>query len=396
MSVDLDAVKKRADAATPGPWANLRDMYDEAMKSYKKGRGRWYHGSKAACYPVALIAQNACPHCWGDEDAHEITPDCIPGHVDWYDLRKVLGFRWSILPKRATVLSEGLVRKEDADFIAHARSDVPMLVAEVDSLRAELAEARATIARVERERAEAWITTATITEQLDKARAETAAVVAEAMSEGECLFCGSFTPEVRGHEEGCLVLDISPAAKALLELAQAKQDLQTEIDALAAVEHEVSLVYDHITRGRISKANTLASEVISVADDVSRQDCDEELAEVRAETAALVEALKTIAVQFEALTDWAPRDEVIEADRLLAALLASVSPAAKALLAKAQKADEYEKALRQLVQHIELVTNGGVYSESPDDLRSVARAVLGKEGEPQTVNYDAFGYYSET
>jgi len=59
--------------------------------------------------------------------------------------------------------------------------------------------------------------------------------------------------------------------------------LREESEALTAVEHEVALVYDHITRGRISKATTLAFGVIAVADEIERENIDEELREAQRE-----------------------------------------------------------------------------------------------------------------
>lgn len=75
---DLDAIRARVEAATPGPWF-----------AWSRGVG-WLIGL--------------------DPDANQ----CIPG-----------GFRTDI------------AREADAEFIAHARTDVPALLAEVEQLRAQ-------------------------------------------------------------------------------------------------------------------------------------------------------------------------------------------------------------------------------------------------------------------
>ena len=58
---------------------------------------------------------------------------------------------------------------------------------------------------------------------------------------------------------------------------------------LAAVEHEVALVYDALTRGRISKANTKAEVVIAVVQDFH----SEELNALEARLAVVMGALET-------------------------------------------------------------------------------------------------------
>lgn len=80
--LDLDVIEQRANDATPGPWE------------------RWHD-------PVALVD------------------------------RFVAGF-----PINTIQDSVGQFSAADAEFIAHARTDVPALVAEIRRLRAELAEAQ--------------------------------------------------------------------------------------------------------------------------------------------------------------------------------------------------------------------------------------------------------------
>ena len=58
--------------------------------------------------------------------------------------------------------------------------------------------------------------------------------------------------------------------------ACANERLSAVQQTLSAVEHEVAKVYCHITNGQISKCNTLASVVISVADDIAMRDTEAE------------------------------------------------------------------------------------------------------------------------
>jgi hypothetical protein len=59
------------------------------------------------------------------------------------------------------------------------------------------------------------------------------------------------------------------------------EQIQNELDDFHMVIGNVSKVYDHITKGRISKPNTLAEEVISVADDIVTELIMDEINEER-------------------------------------------------------------------------------------------------------------------
>lgn len=103
MSVlDLEAIKKRAEAATKGPWRSMRD-------------GNQYIGTKYM--PTAK--------CVG--------ASWVEGVVRPWNPHRLLAFGFPPEEyERARFLDA------DADFIAHARADVPALVAEVERLRAQL------------------------------------------------------------------------------------------------------------------------------------------------------------------------------------------------------------------------------------------------------------------
>ncbi len=95
--LDLDAIERRAAAATPGPWfSEAADHSQERWVSTRETEARiGYRGWQG------LAAANGC------ED------DPVAG---------------------------ALVARCNAAFIAHARADVPALIAEVRRLRAALAE----------------------------------------------------------------------------------------------------------------------------------------------------------------------------------------------------------------------------------------------------------------
>jgi hypothetical protein len=96
--LDLEAIKARAEAATEGPWQVDKPPY--ALGAYTGGGGD--------CTVTVSTKLKWSSKC-GDE------------------------------PERAGVFKKLLVSwqsKQDAEFIAHARTDIPALIAEIERLRA--------------------------------------------------------------------------------------------------------------------------------------------------------------------------------------------------------------------------------------------------------------------
>lgn len=108
--LDLDAIKARCEAATPGPWANEPDT----------GAGRVW---------VRINHRGDFEPIW-------------PWRGHWRRLFQVRTDRdretWTEDAKREVFAA----RARDGAFVAAARTDVPALVAEVERLRDELADAR--------------------------------------------------------------------------------------------------------------------------------------------------------------------------------------------------------------------------------------------------------------
>ncbi len=99
-----EEIRKRAEKATKGPWRVVIDDSESAT----------------------TVAREC------DSDAHPLVED--PGRDYIYD---------DCLD--GELHSEPFFREADAEFIAHARTDVPALLDEIDRLTAELAEAHNTI-----------------------------------------------------------------------------------------------------------------------------------------------------------------------------------------------------------------------------------------------------------
>lgn len=130
-------VKDRWAKGTPGPWINLTDAYNEKMKEHRKATKRWWHGTENHSLAVVCIAQD-------NHHGDPITADSIPWRVDWYDLKLVIGYRWSQVAAslRKSGIMEGFFGPEDADKIAHAPQDIAFLLGEVERLSIELSQAR--------------------------------------------------------------------------------------------------------------------------------------------------------------------------------------------------------------------------------------------------------------
>lgn len=91
MSLDLDPIRARLEAACPGPW-----------RKYNSNEGSVDYG------PLWAVANDAYHNPPADDDTPWIAVDVHTG------------------------------LEADADFIAHARDDSPLLLAEVEHLRARL------------------------------------------------------------------------------------------------------------------------------------------------------------------------------------------------------------------------------------------------------------------
>jgi hypothetical protein len=107
--VELDEIARRADAATSGPW-HVRFLDDDYAANLvavsttpDTGRGEWWPNFDHATIVAATLIQH--PHRYVD----------------------VADARWD----------------ENAAFIAHARSDIPRLIAEIRRLRELLPRERA-------------------------------------------------------------------------------------------------------------------------------------------------------------------------------------------------------------------------------------------------------------
>ncbi len=104
--LDLDAIQQREQAATPGPW---RVVMDDTER------------------PTTVWRECTSPDHPLDEDPGRdyVHDDCRDGEIH----------------------AEPFFREADAEFIAHAREDVPALRREVERLRSDLtAMTRATVA----------------------------------------------------------------------------------------------------------------------------------------------------------------------------------------------------------------------------------------------------------
>lgn len=138
---ELAEMERRAGSATPGPWeAGVRYERFGVNQGARPGEGPFSFLPVGRCY---CCAETGEPPLGIERDRH--------GSV--YHVHRVGGERprpasgWRTISSAATretvvesyegMISAG-IRPRDAEFIAHARVDVPRLVAEVRRLRAAL------------------------------------------------------------------------------------------------------------------------------------------------------------------------------------------------------------------------------------------------------------------
>lgn len=115
---DIQAIRERTNAATVGPWVDMTETYRKAMATYHKRTKKWWHGSRKWCLPVVAVVSAITTR------GERIEEGDIPYYVDWWDFRHVMSWRWGVLSRSTSSISEGFLKPQDAAFIAHSRQDV--------------------------------------------------------------------------------------------------------------------------------------------------------------------------------------------------------------------------------------------------------------------------------
>jgi hypothetical protein len=128
MSIDLEAIKARVGAATPGPWLDgdawlvagvLAERFGEGRCAYcNLGEAAWkgradVNGTRMLAHRHLAPEPYAAGHRISSADG-----GMVAGNYDYE--------------------TGGIVNPADQEFIRHCRSDVPALIAEVERLRAQL------------------------------------------------------------------------------------------------------------------------------------------------------------------------------------------------------------------------------------------------------------------
>jgi hypothetical protein len=118
---DLDAIQKRADEATPGPWHWTHKACNEEIAEREKERGR-----KPKWRNKWIFRLQGSPR----DDAW----DKVIAELNWESVK-------------GSEIAQSHPAPVDCTFIAHARTDVPRLLAEVRRLREENARLRGTMSQ---------------------------------------------------------------------------------------------------------------------------------------------------------------------------------------------------------------------------------------------------------
>jgi hypothetical protein len=136
-AVRLAEIEARTNAATPGPW-EAGDVWLMAGVVWDADHSR-----------VGVKAGTHCAHChlgapvWSGRA--NINGTVMPAHRHRSPEPYALEHHISSADGGGTVAGNydyedgGILRREDAEFVAHARADVPWLLHKVHTLEAELA-----------------------------------------------------------------------------------------------------------------------------------------------------------------------------------------------------------------------------------------------------------------
>ena len=106
-NTELQAIQKRCERALPGPW-------------------KWEGKCRATRIGTVMF--------------HELVSTKLPYYVLGVEYNEDEGYPYITIPWKYGSVGKNVSRYHNKDFIAHAREDIPALLAEVDRLRGLLAE----------------------------------------------------------------------------------------------------------------------------------------------------------------------------------------------------------------------------------------------------------------
>jgi hypothetical protein len=127
--IDIEPIKKRLAAATPGPWRWMEDIFrHKYMERMKNGSWRAKPHKKAENSWLMLLTGPVHP------SVQNFNQDGINnGFPDEYDFPHIIAIRWGDLKKKS--IFNATPRRHDAEFISNAPIDIAMLIEEVERLR---------------------------------------------------------------------------------------------------------------------------------------------------------------------------------------------------------------------------------------------------------------------
>lgn len=124
----LEAIRQRAERASPGPWRWIENRVNECRYMERHGGKRIPRSGKWRREWVFILQGGGNRNSWVAPDGGE--------RPDPYD-HSIISLSWEFLKRGITCFCGGPV-DGDAAFIAHAREDIPALLEEIDRLRAAL------------------------------------------------------------------------------------------------------------------------------------------------------------------------------------------------------------------------------------------------------------------
>lgn len=142
------AARERCEKATPGPWWNAADFFRTKYgKRITPKNPGWFARTWRALPGMRLRDSWAmlfvAPSKSGASPAFPIQGEFDRGkhRFDEWDFAHVVGLQWRSV--RGDAWCPSALGDEDADFIAHARADLPAALHEIERLEREIARLKA-------------------------------------------------------------------------------------------------------------------------------------------------------------------------------------------------------------------------------------------------------------
>jgi hypothetical protein len=146
----LEEIRQRLNAATPGPWVDITAEWNKALEKYAKTKGvhwhsalRGYRRNDAKMSPGLIVSVPETLNGRFSADEWYKRWENLNMRPDWYDFKVIVGLPYSALKREGgyyTDLPSTDFSAADRAFIANAPTDIAALLSEIERLQTRIAE----------------------------------------------------------------------------------------------------------------------------------------------------------------------------------------------------------------------------------------------------------------